>query len=87
MLNLKKRKSENLAIRKQEIQILINTNFLEWYLNIQKRFESNLWMIQIFEVGKKFFVEKYFFFAFYERLSFFDGKYGYFSTFDQQISA
>ena len=27
MLNLKKRKSENLAKRKQEIQILINTNF------------------------------------------------------------
>jgi len=41
----------------------------------------------IFEVGKKIFVEKYFFFAFYERLSFFDGKYGYFITFDQQISA
>ena len=27
MLNLKKRKSENLAKRKQEIQILINTNY------------------------------------------------------------
>ena len=38
---------------------------------------------RIFEVGKKsFFLKKIFFFAFYERLSFFDGKYGYFTTFD-----
>ena len=41
-----------------------------------------------FAVGKKsFLLKNIFFFAFYERLSFFDGKYGYFSTFDQQISA
>ena len=36
---------------------------------------------------KGFRLKNIFFFAFYERLSFFDGKYGYFSTFDQQISA
>ena len=36
---------------------------------------------------KSFLLKNIFFFAFYERLSFFDGKYGYFSTFDQQISA
>ena len=36
---------------------------------------------------KSFLLKNIFFFAFYERLSFFYGKYGYFSTFDQQISA
>ena len=36
---------------------------------------------------RSFLLKNIFFFAFYERLSFFDGKYGYFSTFDQQISA
>ena len=35
---------------------------------------------------KKFFVEKYFFFTFYERISFFNGKHGYFTTFDQRKS-
>ena len=39
-----------------------------------------------FAVGKKsFLLKNIFFFAFYERLSFFDGKYGYFAAFDKQI--
>ena len=39
-----------------------------------------------FAVGKKhFFLKNIFFFSFYERISFFDGKYGYFAAFDKQI--
>ena len=34
---------------------------------------------------KNFFLKNIFFFSFYERISFFDGKYGYFAAFDKQI--
>ena len=41
-----------------------------------------------FAVGKKsFFLKNIFFFVFYGCLSFFNGKYRYFATFDQQILA
>ena len=43
---------------------------------------------RIFQVGKKsFFLKNIFFFVFYGCLSFFNGKYRYFATFDQQILA
>ena len=43
---------------------------------------------RIFQVGKKsFFLKNIFFFVFYGCLSFFNEKYRYFATFDQQILA
>ena len=43
---------------------------------------------RIYQVGKKsFFLKNIFFFVFYGCLSFFNEKYRYFSTFDQQILA
>ena len=40
-----------------------------------------------FKLEKSFFLKNIFFFMFYRRLSFFNEKYRYFATFDQQLLA
>ena len=73
------------------VSFWLNFNFfiflqLQQILSILNQGRPWLKFHRIFQVGKKsFFLKNIFFFVFYGCLSFFNWKYRYFATFDQQI--